>query len=221
MNFAEYIPTTHNDDFWTHDIPLFVGRFPYYHNKPRMVQGRIHVSDEKFCYDKYEIIPLQMKPGETGKRTYVMMQPYILEPEVFLTVGMYPKSKQYADQDEAVGEVLSTNMKGLRQQQIGNAQAWYYPQDKLIVLWECFLDGHIRNIKSLLEDAHMLKLWSSFEKWLQMQFPEATRIATPFNDPIAKSIEEYQTFLRALGFEPMAQAAFGKKITRKTGKGQK
>ena len=28
--------------------------------------------------------------------------------------------------------------KGLRQNQVGNAQAWYYPADGVMVLWECF-----------------------------------------------------------------------------------
>ncbi len=212
MNRTVYISPQHNDDSWTHDTPLFVGKFPYYRNDPRMVQARLHISDEKFRYEKHEIIPLNMKPGDTGKRTYVMMHPYILEPELFMTVGLYPKPKHYADQDEAVGEVLSTQAKGMRQHQIGNAQAWYYPQDRVIVLWECFLDAHMRNVKSLAEDMYMQKLWRSFEKWLANQFPEATRIATPFNDPIANSIEEYQTFLRSLGYTPIAQAAFGKTL---------
>jgi hypothetical protein len=212
MNRTVYIPPRHNDDFWTHDAPLFVGTFPYYQNDPRMVQARLHVSVEKFWYENYEIILLNMKPGETGKRTYVMMHPYILEPELFMTVGMYPKPKHYADQDEAIGEVLSTQMKGMRPHQIGNAQAWYYPQDKLIELWECFLDARMRNGNSLTEDLYMQKLWKSFEKWLANQFPEATRIATPFNDPIANSVEEYQSFLRALDYSPIAKAAFGKTL---------
>jgi hypothetical protein len=212
MNRTLYIPPQHTDDFWTHDTPLFVGTFPYYRNDPRMVQARLHVSDEKFRYGKHEIVPLTMKLGDTGKRTYVMMHPYILEPELFMTVGMYPKPKHYADQDEAIGEVLSTQVKGMRQQQIGNAQAWYYPQNKLIVLWECFLDAHLRNARSLTDDMYMQKLWNSFEHWLANQFPEAIRIATPFNDPIAKSIEEYQAFLHSLGYEPVAKAAFGKPI---------
>ena len=40
-------------------------------------------------------------------------------------------------------------------------------------------------------------------------------LATPFNDPIAETIEEYQTFLRSLGYAPIAEAAFGKAIKRK------
>ena len=58
------------------------------------------------------------------------------------------------------------------------------------------------------------KLWQGFESWLIKQFPEATRIATPFNDPIAQTIEEYQAFLRALDYHPSptAEAAFEKAI---------
>jgi hypothetical protein len=212
MNRAVYIPPQHNDDFWTHDTPLFVGKFPYYQNDPRMVQSRLHVSKENFQYETHEIIPLNMKPGETCRRTYVMMHPYILEAELLMTFGMYPKPKHYADQDEAIGEVLSTQVKGMRQHQIGSGHAWYYPQNKLIVLWECFFDTQVRNVKSLAEDLYMQKLWRSFEQWLAKQFPDATRIATPFNDPIAKSIEEYQSFLRALDYSPIAKAAFGKTL---------
>jgi len=56
----------------------------------------------------------------------------------------------------------------------------------------------------------MVKLWQTFESWLVSQFPEASRIVTPCNDPIANSIEEYQTFLHSLGYEPVAKKAFGK-----------
>jgi hypothetical protein len=41
---------------------------------------------------------------------------------------------------------------------------------------------------------------------------EPLHVATPFNDPIAESIEEYQLFLKKLGYSPIAQGAFGKKI---------
>jgi len=215
MNLATYTPIAHDDDYWTHDIPLFIGKFPYYRNDPRMVQGRIHTAKESYFGAASEIIPLKNKKGSC---IYIMMHPYILEPEVYVNIGLYKKPKQYADQDETIGEVLSTQVKGMRQHRVGNAQAWYYPQDKVIVLWECFLDSQVRNIKSLTDDMYMPKLWSSFEQWLYKQFPEATHIATPFNDPIAKSIEEYQTFLRTLGYTPIAQAAFGKKITRETEK---
>ena len=59
----------------------------------------------------------------------------------------------------------------------------------------------------------MFRLWRALELWLVQRFPEATSIATPFNDPIARSIEEYQVFLRSLGYAPVAEAAFGKPLS--------
>ena len=38
-------------------------------------------------------------------------------------------------------------------------------------------------------------------------------LATPFNDPIAESIDEYQAFLKTLGYTSLAQGAFGKHIS--------
>jgi hypothetical protein len=55
-------------------------------------------------------------------------------------------------------------------------------------------------------------VWKGFEQWLIRQFPQAKTLATPFNDPIAKSIDEYQSFLKSLGYSPISKAAFGKKV---------
>jgi len=42
----------------------------------------------------------------------------------------------------------------------------------------------------------------SFEHYLLKQFPQASTLATPFHDPIAESIDEYQAFLKSLGYSP-------------------
>jgi hypothetical protein len=39
-------------------------------------------------------------------------------------------------------------------------------------------------------------------------------LATPFDDPIADSIDEYQAFLKSLGYSPIAEAAYGKKVRK-------
>jgi|SRR5438034_1821400 len=206
------IPSTQTiqDDFWIHDAHLFQGNFRYYRNKPQPVRGKIHLSEERYHLEAYE---REVEPLDTlsGTRTYVMMHPYVFEPNIILTVGLYQQSKQYADQDEAIGETVSSRADGVREVQIGNAQAWYYPADKTIVLWECYLWDFVRD-NPLLTDANMKHIWCGFETFLKEQFPQATRIVTPFNDPVAKSIEEYQTFLRSLGYEPVAKAAFGKTL---------
>ncbi len=122
------------------------------------------------------------------------------------------KPKQYADQEAAIGETIGTpKQQGFREAQVGNAQAWYYHEDKTIVLWECFFERMFRK-HPLSEDKNMQNLWRSFEHYLLKQFPKATTLATPFNDPIAQSIGEYQAFLKSLGYSPIAKAAFGKKL---------
>ena len=160
--------STIRDDFWTEDIPLFDGTFRCYHNKPRPVRGKIHISDERY-FDKYdEIIPLSQR---TGKRTYVMMHPYVLEPILTFTVGLYKKPKQFADQEAAIGETLGMpKQEGVREMQTGNAQAWYYPDESTVVLWECFLENFVRD-HPLPVDPNMQKLWRGFEKFLIEQFP--------------------------------------------------
>jgi hypothetical protein len=42
----------------------------------------------------------------------------------------------------------------------------------------------------------MQKLWQSFKHYLVTKFPKASTLATPFNDPIAESIDKYQAFLK-------------------------
>ena len=98
-----------------------------------------------------------------------MMHPYVLEPKLTFTVGLYNKPKKYADQESPIGEVIGSNNEGLREVQVGNAQAWYYPADKTIVLWECFFDDRFRKFP-LLEDTNMQKLWQSFEHYLLKKF---------------------------------------------------
>jgi hypothetical protein len=196
------------DDFWTHQFPLFAAQFPAYYTKLQKVWGRVHTSEEQYFDTRHEIIPIKQK---NGIRTYVMMQPYVLEPKLTMTVGLYPNPKTYHDQDSAIGEVVDTQQQGFRAVQLGNAQAWYYHQDRTIVLWECFFDGRFRRTP-LVEDRNMQHLWQSFEHYLLHQFPEAKLLATPFNDPIAETIDEYQAFLTSLGYAAIAQAAFGKAI---------
>jgi hypothetical protein len=64
----------------------------------------------------------------------------------------------------------------------------------------------------LPEYANMQKLWQSFERYLVQKCPKAETLATPFHDPIAASLDAYQAFLTTLGYSPLVQGAFGKRI---------
>jgi hypothetical protein len=198
------------DDFWVQHIPLFTAQCPVYYTKPQKVWGRFHTAEETYFGAASDIIPLEHKKGN---KTYIMMHPYVLEPKLTLTIGLYNKPKQYADQEDVIGKTIGTPQhEGFREAQVGNSQAWYYHEDETIVLWECFFEDRFRKYP-LPQDTNMQNLWKSFEHWLIKQFPNAKTLATPFNDPIAESIEEYQAFLKSLGYFPIAQAAFGKKLS--------
>ena len=67
-----------------------------------------------------------------------------------------------------------------------DAQAWYYPTDKTIVLWECFFEERFRK-DPLPEDLNMQKLWQSFERYLLQIFSAGLDTGNPFNDLIAES----------------------------------
>ena len=60
----------------------------------------------------------------------------------------------------------------------------------------------------------MLALWRSTETFLAGQFPHATRIVTTNHDPMFDT-DEYQAFLAALGYTPVAKTAWGKAVEQK------
>lgn len=47
------------------------------------------------------------------------------------------------------------------------------------------------------------------EDYLKARFPDAARLVTPCDDPMCETATN-QAFLAALGYAPVAQAAYGK-----------
>ena len=76
------------DDFWSARHYLFTAQFPTYYTKPQKVFERFHTSEERYFDSSHEIIPIN---NNKGTRTYVKMQPYVLEPIMAFTVGLYNK----------------------------------------------------------------------------------------------------------------------------------
>ena len=199
--------------YYTLDTSLFEGTFRYFsrRNEPVPVRGKVHTSQEQYSLRQaeQEIVPIRTL---TGQRTYFHMKPFVLVPDISFTVGLYKTPKQYADQEPVIGEVIASYEKPhMREQEIGQAQAWYYSQDKTIVLWECYLYEFARDT-SLVADPNMRDLWQGFERFLHTQCAGAERITTPANDPIAETKEEYQEFLGALSYQPVAKAAWGSRL---------
>jgi hypothetical protein len=78
------------DDFWTERRALFTAQFPTYSTTPQKVWERLHTSEEQYESSRHEIIPISEKKG---KRTYVMMHPYVREPKLTFTVGLYTQNR--------------------------------------------------------------------------------------------------------------------------------
>ncbi len=123
-----------DDPFWNEQTDLFDGTFHYYRDKPRKVLAKIHTSDEPYDDLDHEIVPIKTPKG---KRTYIMMHPYVEEPNVVLAFGYNPKT--YADAGETIGKVQSSRVEGFRHNQIGNAQAGITQQIKPLWYGNAFL----------------------------------------------------------------------------------
>jgi len=59
----------------------------------------------------------------------------VFEPEITLTVDLSPTRSQ----DGSIGEVAGSTWEGMGHREVGQAQAWYYPGDRVLMIWECFL----------------------------------------------------------------------------------
>lgn len=197
-----------NDEYWSQETFLFNGVFDYYRGEPRQVRAQIHLSDEKYRRDRLDP-EYPVLEHKTGTRTYVHMQPYILRPNYTITVALYPHPK-----NEAIGEVVKSGLaeKPMQRDEAGNAQLWYYPEDRILLLWECFLGSRLRAAQ-LLPDQNMRKLWEGVEKWALGQFPDTKLIAVPNWEPLFDRAQ-YQRFLNTLGYtqHPEAKAVFHKII---------
>jgi hypothetical protein len=95
-------------------------------------------------------------------------------PAITLTVTLSPPS---TDAD-TVGEVVASEWTGRRHREIGQAQAWDYPRDRLLMVWECDLfDADWQ--ANPLHDPALAMLWQGVEAELRRRFPATERIVTP------------------------------------------
>lgn len=163
---------------------------------------KMHRSEEPFSRSS-ELLPLSVS---SGMRTHLLAKPYILQPDIRLTVGFYPTPEPYG----AIGEVTKAEWEGMRHEEIGEAQAWYYPSDKLIMLWECYLFDRYRQADPN-QDKALATLWDGYESTLKQQQPQAQHLVTTWEDIYDRS--DWQFFLQRRGYQPFTPSLFAKEIT--------
>ncbi|HEV2124857.1 MAG TPA: hypothetical protein VGW38_19080, partial [Chloroflexota bacterium] len=171
----------------------------------RALSLRTHVAAEPYQAPQ-ELFPLRR---QSGTRIYVHAKPSILLPDVRVTVGLSPA----ASPQGAIGSVESAFIKGFRPHAIGKVQAWYYPAEKTVVLWECFLDQHYRTGDDPLADATQVTLWRGVEQSLVRRFSHAKRVMTTWEDLYDRP--RWQRFLEVQGYCLVDRAAFIKEVAKR------
>ncbi len=170
----------------------------------RALSLRTHVASEPYQQPQ-ELFPLRR---ESGTRIYVHAKPSILLPDVRVTVGLSPSPSAHG----AIGQVESTFVKGFRPLEVGKVQAWYYPAEKTVVLWECFVDRHYRAGDDPLADETHVILWQGVEQSLVRRFPDTERLMTTWEDLYDRP--RWQRFLEAQGYRLVDRAAFIKEVAK-------
>jgi hypothetical protein len=135
------------DPYWTHNLVLGDGDVQGHKS---LIRLHLHRSEEAFHHAE-SLFPI---PSEKGYRTYFHAKPYILIPRMTLTVGL---TRPKADSGE-IGRVIGSDVKHLQERELGNAQAWYYPEEKALVLWECYLFEPYTQ-KDPLKDILLASVW--------------------------------------------------------------
>jgi hypothetical protein len=167
---------------------------------PALVRLRLHQAEEPIP-DRPSLVPLA---HPVGSRISVHAQPYVLEPDIALTVEL----RHVSPIPGVIGRVIDRTWEGMRHIAIGQAQAWCYPADRLLVLWECYLFDSYRQ-QDPRRDPALATLWQGFEAELRRRSPEATRIATPAWEDIYPR-PAWQAFLAQHGYGPGTPGCFVK-----------
>jgi hypothetical protein len=123
-----------------------------------------------------------------------------------LTFAAYPRPAK----DGAIGEVIGSDVKKLKPLEIGNAQAWFYPAENALVLWECYLTGRFRQHDDPCKEAILQTLWTGFERILLDLLPPVERIYTTY-EPIYKR-PVFAKFLATQGFRKQGNITFIKEV---------
>jgi hypothetical protein len=169
-----------------------------------LIRLKLHRSEERY-FHKEELFPLSTR---TGTRIYFHAKPYILIPDITLTIATYPRPAK----DGAIGEVIGSDVKKLKPLEIGNAQAWYYPAETAVVLWECFLESRFSQHADPRKDALLTTLWTGFERLLLEQLHPVERIYTTWEPIYERPV--FAKFLAQQGFRKVGNIAFVKKVSQ-------
>jgi hypothetical protein len=159
------------------------------------------VGQRKSLIHSESLFPVTTKRGE--KRSYFHAKPYILYPR-------WHSPSHSQSQKQRAGKSAGSLGLMWRKREIGNAQAWYYPADNALVLWECYLFEPYAQ-KDPRKDQLLATIWQGFEETLLKELPDTTRIYTTYEPIYDRPV--YKTFLAKQGYGPIKKVAFVKEVS--------
>jgi hypothetical protein len=112
-----------------------------------------------------------------------------------------------------VGRVRGGGFHGWRRRDVGTAQAWLYPAEGTLVVWEALLDERHRAGAAPLRDPAQGLLWEGFEAVLLRQlvpWGRVERLVTTWEDAYPRPA--WWTFLDEHGYLERPPVAFVKRL---------
>ncbi len=153
----------------------------YFGRNDWLLHAHSHLADEAYGPSSTSEVRL-FEVTPAGRRTYVQSKLYIHAPE------------------DSFHEVP-----------VAAGQAHYYPADRLLSIWELFLEPQQQRIDDPREDLLLRGIWTHYERFLTARFPEATRIGALWESDY--DVEQWAGFLTTLGYRRIEPAVFLRDLT--------
>jgi hypothetical protein len=197
---ADADPSPGPDPYWQHDVAIetppsydLTGGFGF--------RFKIHEGTERYGRSHEDLIRLT----GPGTRLYFHGKPYQLLADHHLTVGLFSIPPPSGE----IGLVEDVRWEGFKHQELGNAQGWYYPENRTLVLWECFLEDRYRGGPPW-DDTLNLIIWQVWERFLIDHSPGVDTVVTTWEDIYDREI--WQLFLEGQGYRRVTPASFAKQV---------
>lgn len=193
-------PTPGPDPYWQHDVAIETP--PSYDLTAGFgFRFKVHEGTEQYGRSHEDLVRLT----GPGTRLYFHGKPYQLLADHHLTVGLFSVPPPSGE----IGLVEDVRWEGFKHQELGNAQGWYYPENRTLVLWECFLEERYRG-GSPWDDTLNLIVWQAWEQFLIQHSSGADTLVTTWEDSYDREI--WQVFLEGQGYRRTSPASFAKKV---------
>ncbi len=190
-----------------------------YYNRPPVEIGRLPLGIEgqqdvflirhearEECGREHRELGLGVMRAANGaviEREYVHAKACYFVPDLVLTVAVTAPN---AAPGEQVGTVEDVHSRGSRRIEFARLQAWYYPDARALMLWECDLWRGAEDEPR--GDFILACLWDEFERELLRVFPGTQEVITT-HEP-RYDHEQWAAFLAGRGYKAYVENTYRK-----------